>query len=63
MEKHKNFSYEEYAKNNVKKLEETPLTDNLPYENLVKTLKEILSIVSNSEKLEIRRKEYIKNDK
>ena len=44
MEKHKNFSYEEYAKNNVKKLEETPLTDNLPYENLVKTLKEIMKL-------------------
>jgi hypothetical protein len=63
MKKYKNFSYEEYAKNNTKKLNETSLTNNLPYKNLVKTLEDILFIVSDDEKLEIRRKEYIKDGK
>lgn len=63
MKKYKNFSYEEYAKNNIRKLKETPSISDLPYKSLVKTLEDIISTISDDKKLEIKRKEYIKNDK
>ena len=63
MKKYKDFSYEEYAKNHAKKLKENPLDSDIPYKNMVESLEDILSIISDSQKLELRRKEYIKNDK
>lgn len=63
MEKYKDFSYEEYAKNHTQKLKENTLDSDIIYKNIVESLEDILSIISDSQKLELRRKEYIKNDK
>ena len=63
MKKYQNFSNEEYAKNSTQKLKENSLDSGIFYKNMIKNLEDILSILSDDQKLELRRKEYIENGK
>lgn len=63
MKKYQDFSYEEYAKNSTQKLKENSLGSDIFYKNMIKNLEDILSILSDDQKLELRRKEYIENGK
>ena len=63
MKKYQTFSYEEYAKNSTQKIKENSLDSGVFYKNMVKNLEDILSILSDDQKLELKRKEYIENGK
>ncbi len=57
MKKYQDFSYEEYAKDSIKNLKENSLGSDIPFKNMVKNLEDILLILSDDQKLELRRKE------
>ena len=63
MKKYQDFSYEEYAKTSTQKPKENSLGSGIFYKNMIKNLEDILSILSDDQKLELRRKEYIENGK